>query len=355
LSDNPRDEYRWGIFPLLYGLCQKNQDVKSVLILGDLTDAKDRHPARLVNRVAENVAKLASLVNVYILAGNHDYVNEGDPFFAFLKYQRRVTVITAPRVLLVPGYGMSWFIPHQQNFPRVWKQFPKIRKMYVEGSAKPGKLRAVFMHQTVRGAKAETGSSLTGISQDLFKECALPIISGDVHVPQVCGKVTYVGSPYHVRFGDKFYPRILGGEAHLIPITTFDVFPKKWSITIPVARPRYSKKEAIPMPVQQAKDYLAKFDVQEGDLVKVTLKVAKSSLDWWQMVKEEVQEWADRWKLSVLQFHLDTTALHQDTERVRLGIRFENQPNLILERYCQDKKIDEKLANTALVLMEKDK
>jgi UDP-2,3-diacylglucosamine pyrophosphatase LpxH len=47
LTDRPQDEYRWGIFPWLVNQ-SKELEVENLFILGDLTDFKDKHSAKII-------------------------------------------------------------------------------------------------------------------------------------------------------------------------------------------------------------------------------------------------------------------------------------------------------------------
>jgi UDP-2,3-diacylglucosamine pyrophosphatase LpxH len=67
-NDNPREEFRWG---LIDWLCEQQAD--ELLILGDLTVAKNNHPAQVVNRLVDGFTKLSNHYQmVYVLKGNHD-------------------------------------------------------------------------------------------------------------------------------------------------------------------------------------------------------------------------------------------------------------------------------------------
>ena len=50
LTDQPKDAYRFGIFKWIKKQIEKHQPEYTV-ILGDLTDKKDKHSAGLVNRI----------------------------------------------------------------------------------------------------------------------------------------------------------------------------------------------------------------------------------------------------------------------------------------------------------------
>ena len=187
LSDNPRDAYRFGAVDRIRELLAKHK-VDDLFILGDLTDYPDGHSAAFTNRIVELLAKLASGCCVHIIRGNHDASDPAIPFFRFINQIegcRFLTEVTAWqqqefRVLLVP-YG-CW--PDQL----------------------PDGYHAVMTHHTFTGAVAEHGTRLNGLRLPLS---FVPVFSGDVHVPQRQGSVTYVGAPTLIRFGDAYKPRVL--------------------------------------------------------------------------------------------------------------------------------------------------
>ena len=198
LTANPRDEYRWGIFEWLAAKCRFHK-VKTLCILGDLTDAKDFHSSTLVNRVVKNVLLLKkSVEEIIIMKGNHDYLKDGHAFFTFLSNYPGIWFCDSIFEDTTPDRA-ALFLPHTKNVHQDWEHFDFSLYDYV------------FMHQTVHGSIASNGMAMQGeIKPDEFK--SLPhtqIYSGDIHVPQDIGNVRYVGSPYHVHFGDAFRPRLL--------------------------------------------------------------------------------------------------------------------------------------------------
>ena len=96
LTDRARDEYRWELFPWLIELVEETGS-DEVLILGDLTDAKNNHSAELVNRMVKELTNLPA--HVYVLKGNHDYVDPDQPFFGFLNEIPGVRFVTHPEML----------------------------------------------------------------------------------------------------------------------------------------------------------------------------------------------------------------------------------------------------------------
>lgn len=188
LTDAPRDEYRWVFFPWLKKAVQENE-ADALWILGDLTDAKDYHSSRLVNRVVSALQEFR--LPVFVVRGNHDGLDPDCPYFLFLNSLRNVTFFVQP----IRDHGFL-IIPHSKNeedFP------PTIPSDDV-----------VFMHATFSGAVADNGQTLSGVPAEVLNRYkGKKVFSGDVHVPQTMGNLTYVGSPYHVHFGDKFDPRVL--------------------------------------------------------------------------------------------------------------------------------------------------
>jgi hypothetical protein len=207
LTDDPYDEYRWGLIPWLCGQLRSKLagGVRDLYILGDICEKKDRHSERLVNRVVDSIVSLYRQGNVHrivILGANHDGLDL--PFFRFLGYLPYVRYITAPEILQTCGKRIG-LLPYTKRPEHDWKGFDFESCHYI------------YTHVTVSGAKAETGITLEGqASFDVLKSLRLAritgesrVFSGDVHVPQRVGAVEYVGAPYPVRFGDRFKSRVV--------------------------------------------------------------------------------------------------------------------------------------------------
>src|SRR5271170_2700183 len=86
LDANPRDRYRLDfVLKTLPELIDKYK-VDQLLVLGDLTEAKDCHPASLVNEIVQALMEINKKCQLIILEGNHDYLQKDTPFFEFIKY-----------------------------------------------------------------------------------------------------------------------------------------------------------------------------------------------------------------------------------------------------------------------------
>jgi hypothetical protein len=239
LSDNPRDAYRFGAVQEIRKLI-KQHSVDDLFILGDFTDFPDHHSASFTNRIVELLAGIATAgACVHIVRGNHDASDPSVPFFRFINCVESCRYVTevmgweaeGHRVLVVPNG--AWPQPFPDGFDMV------------------------FAHQTFAGAKAEHGTILNGLRLPLVSGL---IFSGDVHVPQRQGMVTYIGAPTLMRFGDTYKPRVLLMDLSFAtdPIVR----------TIPITGPTKRLVEVRAFP-DGSLDWINIENVQKGDLVKV--------------------------------------------------------------------------------------
>jgi hypothetical protein len=153
LTDRPNDEYRWGLWPWLREQVKRVQ-ADEIVHLGDLTDAKDRHPARLVNRLVESTALVTDLCHLYFLKGNHDYIDPLDPFFAFVGGHIKISYCKIPTVAEL-SIGKATFVPAGEIWNFQLHDFPYC-----------------FTHVTFDGAEAENGSLLPGVDPARLKDYA---------------------------------------------------------------------------------------------------------------------------------------------------------------------------------------
>lgn len=270
LSNKPSEEYRFAFltkhFPEI--MRRKGEHPDAIVILGDLTQEKDYHAAEFVNRVVSVIHRLSQIAPVITLMGNHDYANEGKVFFEFLKYLPNIYFIDKPLLMLGREvaqplrkiFAKTLFLPHTRNYERDW-----------EGISMRG-WQTIFAHNTFTGADTGAGHKLEGIPLNVFPKAN--VISGDIHVPQKIGPVTYIGAPYTINFGDRYRARIMRGN----PLTGefnsiyVDAYPQKKVIEI---------SDLIGL--KSAKG------INAGDLVEIRLQV--DSMGDWQTKTEAMLEW----------------------------------------------------------------
>ena len=320
LTDTARDAYRWDFFPWLLSLLRKPPfPVHFLCILGDLTDAKDFHSSRLANRIVDAIVQLqhgSNLKRIYVLRGNHDGVDPDCPYFRFLGHLPNLQYIAVPWHEPIGGREVL-FLPHTRN--------PKEDWVFVEFTDAD----IVLMHATVQGSVAESGVELDGVGHGYFAGCRGQIYSGDVHVPQKVGKVTYVGAPYPVRFGDKFE-----GGVTLLQNGRFHSAPR-----FPTLR-RWSLKIHSPQELQDV-------EVKEGDQCKVFLELDRSEYGDWNQYKKEVMEWAAGRKVEVVGLELVAKAEKPSIRpNIRATTTTHQTPQQVLASHCERKGIQNGLRET---------
>jgi DNA repair exonuclease SbcCD nuclease subunit len=253
LDNQTRNEYRHTFVEKALPELIKTYRYHRLVLLGDLCQDKDRHNAELVNRVVESITQLAKLCEVIILRGNHDYIDPGNPFFAFLEKLRvDVTWISKPTFI-----ANELFLPHTRDHWRDWKglDFKKASR--------------IFAHQTFAGAQAGN-HVLDGIALSVFPE-NVDVISGDVHVPQKIKNLRYVGAPYTINFGDNYKPRVL-------------ILRDGKLTTLPVSGP-----QKVLVEIDDVKELPT---LNKGDMVKV--RVALDKFEDFRLVQKTTLEWAQR-------------------------------------------------------------
>jgi DNA repair exonuclease SbcCD nuclease subunit len=268
-TDNPRDEYRWGLLDWIQQQVIE-KEISQVIIGGDLTDAKDRHSAALVNRLIAKFTELSKYCDILILCGNHDGTDLSNPFFAFLEsFQSNITFIykITNYWLSLPSKSKSincLFLPCTKNYQDDWKDINF------------NDYDLIFTHATYNGAKSETGVQLEGIPSSIFKNYKGKVLSGDIHVPQHVSKVIeYVGSPYRIRFGDTFTPRVLFIDDSLHHHD--------------LSYPCISKYTLICRYPDELDEQKHKYSVNRGDQVKVRVRIPRSEFPSWEQIKEQVR------------------------------------------------------------------
>jgi len=305
LTDQARDAYRFGIFDWIKQQ-QAHNPVAATFLAGDITDAKDRHSATLVNKIVSGLTKLKP--PVYICMGNHDYRDPGNPFFKFLNHIDGIKFVTKPK-LISHGRHMA-VIPHYRG-----------QDDFNAAIALVGHIADSFLvHQTFEGAIAESGVRLTGLSAspiELLKP-RLGVYAGDVHKPQKQGIVTYVGCPYQIRFGDSFEPRVLFINEEGKKRNLYFPAPRKWSLTI-----------------RDSANIINNKDLCEGDQVKLTIEMAREEAIDWKKTRAEVLAVCREMKLDVYGVKLE---IRTTKRRERIKVTKNNKED-IFDTFCKEENI----------------
>lgn len=261
LTSNPADEYRWELFPWLTEQIRR-AGAKTLVLCGDLTDAKDYHPSELVNRTVKVIDQMSALCDVMIIRGNHDYLRDGHMFFEFLNALPHVNVITKPcdDGVTDPDGALTLYLPHTKTPMKDWSGFDFSNFAYV------------FMHQTAPGSLAGNGQAMGGEEMPLLN-AAGKVFSGDIHVPQKVGPIEYIGSPYHVHFGDNFQTRVI----------EIDRSGKQFDLHFPSIR-------KVMLDVTSLDDFVeASRGLGAKDQVKVRVSLPESEKHYWRAVKATIE------------------------------------------------------------------
>lgn len=317
ITARPRDEYRWSIWEWL-SIRAKALKVDAVFILGDLTDAKDSHPARLVCRLMDEIvtwSRDSELPPLYLMMGNHDYTDPEEPFFGWLgqvhgdNVIEDVYFITKPEKLSIGAEVLA--VPHQRTWERRagWRREFDLRSGF----------DLVLAHQTFNGARASNGYELDGVPLATVsrKKLGCPVISGDIHVPQKIGNVWYCGSPHPVAFGDSFQPRVLHWvDGEIMSIDRETIRKDKLRLVDP--------------------EKLTKLDYGPGDKLRVFLRLKRSEFHEWETLRARIVEIAH--EKGIEEIHVE---LEERGRRRRVTKEQEREQAIgsgdVFDAYCRDR------------------
>lgn len=311
LTANPREEYRWKLFEWLVEIMPQH-GVKDLFILGDLTEAKDYHSARLVNRIVNTMLLLyrqGGLHYIYILRGNHDGIDPRCAYFEFLGQYPSMRYISTPFTFSLNGQDVL-ALPHSSD-PR--KDWAEVEMHNVD---------LILMHATVRGAISENGQVMEGIPPSVLATAKrAKIFSGDIHVPQVIGKVEYVGAPYPVRFGDHFIPRAVllekGKQRDLLPPAI-----RRGVITVDAAQAGLAGLSSY----------------SKGDQVKVRIRLSPAEYLDWKKIKQAVEAECAKHGVELCGLELERT---QKRKLLKTAVVAQQRsPQDVLDEFCTSNKVD---------------
>jgi hypothetical protein len=308
LTDTPLEEYRWGVFDWINDVLLETYNFDNIIILGDLTEKKDNHSSKLVNRLTSELNHLANKQPLIILRGNHDCIDPEWPFFLFMQNNPYIDYFYRPA-----RTSRGIYLPHTKDPLNEWCE---ILAQDLRG------VDYIFMHQTVKGAKGSNGVSLEGVDGSILSNFSGDIFSGDIHTPQSVGRVTYVGSPYPVYFGDNF----VGGAIVLQD-------DKSWE------RLTYNTIRRVNLELDLTKNTGFHFTAREGDQFKVTMLVNRSDSDKFDQYKKIIKEGILQHKGVVVSMELK---LNEEKSRMVAKRKLKvADPENILKQFAKAEGLDE--------------
>ncbi len=165
----------------------KAEELQAPLVIaGDLQDTKAIIRAEVANRLIEIIRD--ANINIYILVGNHDLLNEKSSENA-LNYLAPYADIVKVPTLISFSRRPCFLIPYQTDISWLEKTLLSIPASQI------------IMHQGFLGAAmGDYIQDKSSISPDVVKD--FTVISGHYHKHQTIGTVTYIGSPFTHTFGE---------------------------------------------------------------------------------------------------------------------------------------------------------
>ncbi len=321
-TDREQDAYRWKIFPFLRKVEDQYGAIDDLWCLGDLTEFKDHHSSRLLHRIVKELETAPGL-SKHVVKGNHDYIDEGEPFFDWLGE------------LDWGGYGIRYYsepefasyeqgilvLPHTNNPVEEWKEYRE----------QDEKIQLVLTHITVDGCQSEMGQVLPGISRTQIPGSRALILSGDIHKPQHLGPdFIYVGTPYSTRYSPHYHPRVLllewDDETTFNPKVTSIYTGLKRKIALVTSLDDLLKNEDDPV-------WGAVGDVTPEDEIRVSVKVgAHLSPSQWKEFKEEVLKSCKDVNISLVPLVDKQVKLDEPSKQ---GVGLNTRPEDALSEYCK--------------------
>lgn len=327
LSSNIRDAYRQKWVSTLPALMNKYK-VSELLILGDLTEAKDNHDAELVNFIFQTVHQCAQVAPVYILRGNHDGLTASNSFFRFLDYIKDVWWCERPETATLKSIGPCNFIPHMRSAAD-WKAD--------QMSSKP----VILTHNTFSGADVGHGQIMDGLPLSLLP-ATTTVISGDVHVPQKLKNVTYVGAPYTVDFGDDYEPRFLLAEKVAGKCVLTSVLckgPQKRSCVLALAE------------LSNISRHLR--DVNSDDILDLQIQVTADEQANLATIITSAQKWAEQKGVVLHSVRFKTDQASKRSIKSSNPIKSAQSDATVLTNYCKRNKVTGALAKAGHNILKK--
>ena len=177
------------------------KDISFIVVAGDILDTHEKINSQLMNRAYKLIKNLRTVAPVYVLVGNHDYINNqqfltDNHWMNGMKEWNRVHVIDYP-LRLEGSSGQAFALVPYVPPGRFVEALGKINDT---GNAQSWKdCACVFAHQEVKNCKMGCIRSMDG---DVWDVEWPMLVSGHIHERQNVGdNVLYPGSVLNHAFG----------------------------------------------------------------------------------------------------------------------------------------------------------
>lgn len=191
-DDNIRD-----VEILIEEILKKVKEIKPdfVVIMGDTLHTNEKALQQPFQKATQFIEKLAELTTVYLLIGNHDYINASqfltdNHFFIAHKHIKNVHVVDHTIVQVYEDENDKeykfWFLPYVAN-----GKFIDALNTYKDADELWEFADCIFAHQEFMGCKMGAFLSEKG---DIWDEDYPLVISGHIHEHQIINNIFYTGS-----------------------------------------------------------------------------------------------------------------------------------------------------------------
>jgi hypothetical protein len=171
---------------------KKENDI--FFVIGDCFDSRQLLDVNVMNNAIEVVLKIAEMMPVYLMTGNHDIYKKKETdvnSLAAFKFIPNVTIIEKPTIIS-NGKSNILVLP--------WIGDKEEEERYALTNARSAQY--IFAHTDLAGFKYDNGRVIIkGVNlKDInsYKK----IISGHIHKRQQLDNLYYIGSPYHTKRSD---------------------------------------------------------------------------------------------------------------------------------------------------------
>jgi len=319
LDENPINEYRWKFLSWLSDYVDNN-NIERIVFLGDLTERKDRHSSKLVNKIFDYFVELTKKCYIVFVKGNHDFSTE-IPFFSFIGRLNNVMFVN--NFVNRNGFksGLEELFIGYMN-EQGWEENKDVIMNLVKNPEKT----IVFTHQHLKGLFINNADTGGDIDLKFFKNFKY-VFSGHIHQNMEIENFIYVGSPYQVDFGDE--------NNGFIYILDGDNLEKIKYETI-------SKLSIVLNDVSEVENYKIKKD----DLVKVKLYTNRTDLSKINELRKEIKSHIDKngGKLVSFDFVSDNKPIQIET------IKNETDEEIIT-KFCKNNNLSDEFLRIAFDML----
>jgi DNA repair exonuclease SbcCD nuclease subunit len=175
------------------------KEISFIVVAGDILDTHEKIHSQLMNRAYKLIKNLRTIAPVYVLVGNHDYINNqqfltDNHWMNGMKEWDRVHVVDYPLRLEGSSGQVFALVPYVPpgRFVEALNELNGDDQSWKDSTC-------VFAHQEVKNCKMGCIKSIEG---DVWEEGWPMLISGHIHERQNVGdNVLYPGSVLNHAFG----------------------------------------------------------------------------------------------------------------------------------------------------------